>query len=184
MLVQDLQKVEAIWSRFVIEHVFASYPKSVDLDASIVLRETSTRPHADFTTFFRDVVGRLSASGILTYEDFDGFSLFKAKLTEQVLDRMDPDGSRRSEKARVARSSTENDELYAQAIEMVLSGGRASSPYLHRFMGVSYSMASALIKRMEDDGIISGGNDIGKREVLVSRQDALTISARKAITAN
>jgi S-DNA-T family DNA segregation ATPase FtsK/SpoIIIE len=58
------------------------------------------------------------------------------------------------------------DEVYDQAIEVVLRDRRATTSYLQRRLGIGYNRAASLIERMEADGIISPPNRTGKREVL------------------
>lgn len=56
-------------------------------------------------------------------------------------------------------------EQYLQAVEIVRDG-RPSTSYLQRKMEIGYSFAAALIERMENEGIVSRANHLGKREVL------------------
>ena len=58
------------------------------------------------------------------------------------------------------------DEVYDQAVEVVLRDRRATTSYLQRRLGIGYNRAASLIERMEADGLISAPNRTGKREVL------------------
>jgi S-DNA-T family DNA segregation ATPase FtsK/SpoIIIE len=62
------------------------------------------------------------------------------------------------------------DEVYNQAIEIVLRDHRPTTSYLQRRLGIGYNRAASLIERMETDGIISAPNRTGKREVLAGEQ--------------
>jgi S-DNA-T family DNA segregation ATPase FtsK/SpoIIIE len=62
------------------------------------------------------------------------------------------------------------DEVYNQAIEIVLRDHRPTTSYLQRRLGIGYNRAASLIERMETDGIISAPNRTGKREVLGGEQ--------------
>ncbi len=62
----------------------------------------------------------------------------------------------------------EEDDLYRQAVSIVLRDGKASTSYVQRQLQVGYNRAARLIERMEAEGIISRANHVGKREVLVS----------------
>ncbi len=64
-----------------------------------------------------------------------------------------------------SRSAT-GDDVYDQAIEVVLRDRRATTSYLQRRLGIGYNRAASLIERMEADGVISAPNRTGKREVL------------------
>ncbi len=59
------------------------------------------------------------------------------------------------------------DELYDQAVAIVLRDGKASTSYVQRRLGVGYNKAATLIERMEEEGVISPANHAGKREILV-----------------
>ena len=58
------------------------------------------------------------------------------------------------------------DEVYDQAIAVVMRDRRATTSYLQRRLGIGYNRAASLIERMEADGLISAPNRTGKREVL------------------
>ena len=58
------------------------------------------------------------------------------------------------------------EDLYAQAIAIILRDKRISTSYLQRRLKVGYNKAATLIERLEDNGIISGPNHAGKRTIL------------------
>ncbi|WP_300377340.1 DNA translocase FtsK [Henriciella sp.] len=58
------------------------------------------------------------------------------------------------------------DDLYAQAMTIVLRDKRASTSYLQRRLKVGYNKAATLIERLEEEGVISAPNHAGKREIL------------------
>ena len=58
-----------------------------------------------------------------------------------------------------------NEDLYAQAIAIVVGDQRASTSYLQRRLKVGYNKAANLIERMEEEGVISAPNHAGKREI-------------------
>ena len=67
------------------------------------------------------------------------------------------------------QSSNENekkDQLYKNAIELVKSEGKASTSFLQRKLQIGYNRAARIIDMMEDDGIVSKPNHVGKREIL------------------
>ena len=57
------------------------------------------------------------------------------------------------------------EDLYAQAVAIVISDQRASTSYLQRRLKIGYNKAANLIERMEREGIISAPNHAGKREI-------------------
>jgi S-DNA-T family DNA segregation ATPase FtsK/SpoIIIE len=58
------------------------------------------------------------------------------------------------------------DDVYDQAVDIVLRDRRPTTSYLQRRLGIGYNKAASLIERMEADGVISAPNRTGKREVL------------------
>jgi S-DNA-T family DNA segregation ATPase FtsK/SpoIIIE len=63
------------------------------------------------------------------------------------------------------------EDVYDQAVEIVLKERRATTSYLQRRLGIGYNRAASLIERMEQDGLISPPNRTGKREVLSGDAD-------------
>jgi len=59
------------------------------------------------------------------------------------------------------------NELYDQAVAIVLRDGKASTSYIQRRLSIGYNRAATLIERMEEEGVISSANHAGKREILV-----------------
>ncbi len=58
------------------------------------------------------------------------------------------------------------EDLFAQAIAIVVRDQRASTSYLQRRLKVGYNKAASLIERLEEEGVISAPNHAGKREIL------------------
>ncbi|MEO5368624.1 MAG: DNA translocase FtsK 4TM domain-containing protein [Magnetococcus sp. DMHC-1] len=59
------------------------------------------------------------------------------------------------------------DELYDQAVDIVLRARKVSASMIQRYFKIGYNRASRIVERMEKDGLISESNSQGKREVLV-----------------
>ena len=60
----------------------------------------------------------------------------------------------------------DEDELYNQALEIIKSEGKASTSFLQRKLQIGYNRAARIIDMMEEKGIVSKANHVGKREVL------------------
>ena len=60
----------------------------------------------------------------------------------------------------------DKDDLYQQAIEIIRSEGKASTSFLQRKLQIGYNRAARIIDMMEEKGIVSKANHVGKREVL------------------
>jgi S-DNA-T family DNA segregation ATPase FtsK/SpoIIIE len=59
-----------------------------------------------------------------------------------------------------------SDELYDEAVALVLREQRASTSFVQRHLQVGYNRAARMIERMETEGVVSTPNRVGKREVL------------------
>ena len=60
----------------------------------------------------------------------------------------------------------EVDELYPQALSIVLKNQKASTSFIQRHLQIGYNRAARIIEKMEEEGIISEANHVGKRNVL------------------
>jgi len=60
----------------------------------------------------------------------------------------------------------DEDELYSQAVDIIKSEGKASTSFLQRKLQIGYNRAARIIDMMEEKGIVSKANHVGKREVL------------------
>ena len=63
-------------------------------------------------------------------------------------------------------NNEESDELYMQAVEIIKSEGKASTSFLQRKLQIGYNRAARIIDMMEEKGVVSKANHVGKREVL------------------
>ena len=65
------------------------------------------------------------------------------------------------------KSDNENqDELYLQALELIKLEGKASTSFLQRKLQIGYNRAARIMDMMEQEGIVSKANHVGKRDVL------------------
>ncbi len=63
----------------------------------------------------------------------------------------------------------QNDDLYAQAVEIILRTERPSISYLQRQLGIGYNKSANLIEKMEAQGILSKPDSTGKRVILTKK---------------
>ena len=67
-----------------------------------------------------------------------------------------------------SRPLQSRDELYEQAVDLIVREGRGSCSLLQRALGVGYGRAARLIDFMAEDGIVGPYNGSQAREVLIS----------------
>tara|TARA_B100000902_G_scaffold113189_1_gene114353 strand:- start:2015 stop:4105 length:2091 start_codon:yes stop_codon:yes gene_type:complete len=65
-----------------------------------------------------------------------------------------------------SKSQSDRDELYQDALEIIKSEGKASTSFLQRKLQIGYNRAARIIDMMEEDGVVSKANHVGKRDVL------------------
>ena len=63
-------------------------------------------------------------------------------------------------------SEDAEDEFYNQALEIIKTEGKASTSFLQRKLQIGYNRAARIIDMMEEKGVVSKANHVGKREVL------------------
>ena len=71
-----------------------------------------------------------------------------------------------NETTSAAEGDGDEDELYSQAVDIIKSEGKASTSFLQRKLQIGYNRAARIIDMMEEKGIVSKANHVGKREVL------------------
>ena len=71
-----------------------------------------------------------------------------------------------NETSSTAEGDGDEDELYSQAVDIIKSEGKASTSFLQRKLQIGYNRAARIIDMMEEKGIVSKANHVGKREVL------------------
>jgi len=64
-----------------------------------------------------------------------------------------------------------DDGLYDQAVALVCRERKASTSFVQRHLQIGYNRAARIIERMESEGVVSGANHVGKREVLARNID-------------
>ncbi|MEN8842043.1 MAG: DNA translocase FtsK 4TM domain-containing protein [Octadecabacter sp.] len=59
------------------------------------------------------------------------------------------------------------DALYDTAVAIVAKDRKCSTSYIQRKLAIGYNKAARLVEQMEDEGIVSSANHVGKREILI-----------------
>ena len=60
----------------------------------------------------------------------------------------------------------EDDDLYEQAIDIVIREKKASISFIQRQLRIGYNRSSRLVEKMEKNGILGPPNSSGKRDIL------------------
>jgi len=60
-----------------------------------------------------------------------------------------------------------DDALYDMAVQIVARDRKCSTSYIQRKLAIGYNKAARLVEQMEDQGVVSPANAVGKREILV-----------------
>ncbi|MBP9183761.1 MAG: DNA translocase FtsK, partial [Fuscovulum sp.] len=60
-----------------------------------------------------------------------------------------------------------DDALYDQAVHIVAKDRKCSTSYIQRKLGIGYNKAARLVEQMEEQGVVTPANHVGKREILV-----------------
>lgn len=64
------------------------------------------------------------------------------------------------------------DDLYDRAVQVVLRDKKASTSHVQRRLQIGYNRAANLIDRMEDEGLISSADHVGRRKIMVPGESA------------
>ncbi len=120
-----------------------------------------SRLHAPFVTDteVEDIVNHLKAQGAPEY-------------VEAVTEEVDEEAYGEGGAPLPGGEGGSGDELYDQAVAVVLRDKKVSTSYVQRRLQVGYNKAASLIERMEKEGLISAANATGKREILVPGDSA------------
>ncbi|MBY5408337.1 DNA translocase FtsK [Rhizobium leguminosarum] len=70
-----------------------------------------------------------------------------------------------------AMASEDGNELYEQAVKIVMRDKKCSTSYIQRRLGIGYNRAASLVERMEKEGLVGPANHVGKREIVSGRGD-------------
>ena len=113
-----------------------------------------TRVHGPFVedSEVEKVTKFLSDQSIPDYDD---------SITEE------PENNMANEIHNLKSIQSNKDELYEEALELVIRERRASTSFIQRHLKIGYNRAATIIEKMEDNNVISKPGRAGKREVLI-----------------
>lgn len=119
-----------------------------------------TRVHGPFCSDeeVEEVVNHLKAYGPPTYLSgvVDGPSEAQESNIDAVLG--------------LGGNTDSEDALYDTAVQIVAKDRKCSTSYIQRKLAIGYNKAARLVEQMEDAGLVSPANHVGKREILMPEQ--------------
>lgn len=114
----------------------------------------TTRIHGSF-------VSEKETEDIVSFIKSQGTPNYVKEITEEK-----KNNSKLSQLDKEAIKRNQNDDLYNQAVDIILQTNRPSISYLQRQLGIGYNKSANLIERMEREGILSQPDSTGKRTIL------------------
>jgi S-DNA-T family DNA segregation ATPase FtsK/SpoIIIE len=67
-------------------------------------------------------------------------------------------------------NTDKENAMYDQAVAIVAQDRKCSTSYIQRKLSIGYNKAAKLVEEMEENGIVSSANHVGKREILLPEQ--------------
>ena len=120
--------------------------------------ESGTEAEGDVDTEVEEVVSHLKSFGPPDYKSgvVEGPDDDKSDSIDLVLG--------------LTGASEGEDVLYDQAVAIVLQDRKCSTSYIQRKLAIGYNKAARLVEQMEEEGLVSPANHVGKRDILVPEQ--------------
>ncbi len=75
--------------------------------------------------------------------------------------------------ASIDGSDDGGDQLYRQAVQLVMRERKASTSFIQRHLAIGYNRAARIMDDMEARGIVSPANATGKREILIESEEQM-----------
>ncbi|MEO1490519.1 MAG: DNA translocase FtsK [Pseudomonadota bacterium] len=70
----------------------------------------------------------------------------------------------------LAQAGDGEDALYDKAVAIVARDRKCSTSYIQRKLAIGYNKAARLVEQMEDQGVVTAANAVGKREILIEER--------------
>ena len=93
--------------------------------------------------------------------------LGEPEYVPEVLDGPEGDSAAALNEVLGLGAGSSDDAQYDMAVSIVLKDRKCSTSYIQRKLGIGYNKAAKLVEQMEENGLISPANHVGKREILV-----------------
>ena len=79
----------------------------------------------------------------------------------------EPENSSSNDLNNFNSNKNSRDELYDEAVALVVRERRASTSFIQRYLKIGYNRAATIIEKMEENNVVSKPGRAGKREVLI-----------------
>lgn len=99
-------------------------------------------------------------------EDVVNYIIKQGIKPEYVNTILNTDDEEDSGNFNINTKNNSEDELYKQAVDIVMRDRKVSISYIQRQLRIGYNKSANLVERMEREGIVSPPNSTGKREIL------------------
>ncbi len=118
-----------------------------------------SRVHGPFASDgeVEDVVNHLKKQGEPSYVE-----AVTEENEEPIEGLMMPAGS-------VGGNTSSGDALYDQAVQICIQDGKASTSHIQRRLSIGYNRAARIVDQMEEDGIVSAPDRVGRRKILAGK---------------
>lgn len=93
-------------------------------------------------------------------------SFLKTQGEPSYIESVTQDDEEDSTASTTEGSTDGRDQLYDNAVNLVVREGKASTSFVQRHLQIGYNRAARIIDLMEKDGVITAANHVGKREVI------------------
>ncbi len=87
-------------------------------------------------------------------------------VTEGELETKGKDAGALFDRTPMGAAGNGKDDLYEQAVAIVRNDKKASTSYIQRRLGIGYNKAASIIERMENEGVVTPADHVGRREVI------------------
>lgn len=91
------------------------------------------------------------------------------KLLTQLEDPLTREDTLHRMRPRFTQTQDNDDDLYEEALSMIARTQIASTSFLQHHLSIGYTKASMVMSRLEDNGIISGGDGVNKRMIFINQ---------------
>ena len=111
---------------------------------------------------------RIHGAYVSDKEVKDVINYLKAGIENEYLDEIIDESNNNDLKTLYSEGNDDDDELYKDAVAIVIESEKASISYLQRKLKIGYNRAARMIEKMEEMGIVTAIQKNGTRNVIKS----------------